>query len=141
MKEPKDKRTKAYKKWKANQEKAQAKFKVGDAIAKVTEATGIKNAVKYVFGEDCGCEERQQRVNTAVLRAFGKKHLMTLTEDEFNKIQEAIDAHKISLLLQKELRVIHEKVFKVKTVSSCNSCSFMSTVFKPLKKLVELYKS
>ncbi len=141
MKEPKDKRTKAYKKWKAKQESAKAKYNVGDALAKVTEVTGIKKAVKYVFGEDCGCEERQQRVNTAVLKAFGKKHLMTLTEDEFNKVNEALSARKVSPLLQKELRVIHEKVFKVRTVSSCGSCSFNSTILRPLKKLIELYKS
>ena len=44
MEQPKDKRTKAYKDWKANQEKASEGL--GDTIAKVTEATGIKKAVR-----------------------------------------------------------------------------------------------
>ena len=61
MKQPKDKRTKAYKDWKANQEKASEGL--GDTIAKVTEATGIKKAVKFLAGEDCGCDERQERLN------------------------------------------------------------------------------
>lgn len=36
---------------------------LGDAIDKVTTATGIKKVVKAVVGEDCGCEERRDRLN------------------------------------------------------------------------------
>jgi len=140
MKEPKDKRTKAYKKWKAKQDKAQAKFKVGDAIAKVTEATGIKKAVKYVFGEDCGCEERQQKINSAILRTFGKKHLATFTEDEYNYLVGQENQKRTSPTDQKRMREIFERVFKIKIVSSCSSCSFNSQVYKPLIKLLNLYK-
>ncbi len=140
MKEPKDKRTKAYKKWKAKQDKAQAKFKVGDAIAKVTEATGIKKAVKYVFGEDCGCEERQQKINSAILRTFGRKHLATFTEDEYNYLIGQENQKRTSPTDQKRMREIFERVFKIKIVSSCSSCSFNSQVYKPLIKLLNLYK-
>ena len=52
MKEPKDKRTKAYKEWKAKQEK-EAKG-LGDTIESITEATGIKKVVKFVAGDYCG---------------------------------------------------------------------------------------
>ena len=40
-----DKRTKEYKEWKVSQG-------LGDTIEKVTEATGIKKAVKWAMGED-----------------------------------------------------------------------------------------
>ena len=140
MKEPKDKRTKAYKKWKAKQEKHQAKYNLGDQIAKVTEATGIKKAVKYVFGEDCGCEERQQKINSAILRTFGKKHLATFTEDEYNYLIGQEKLHKTSPADQKKMREIFERVFKVKIISSCSSCSFNSRIYKPLIKLLNLYK-
>ena len=52
MKEPKDKRTKAYKEWKKNFDaKNQNKSKgLGDDIEKITEATGIKKVVKWAFG-------------------------------------------------------------------------------------------
>ena len=43
MKEPKDKRTKAYKEWKAQSEG------LGDVIEKITEATGIKKVVENIF--------------------------------------------------------------------------------------------
>jgi hypothetical protein len=46
MEEPKDKRTKAYKDWKENQ--AKESKGLGDTIAKITKATGIDKAVKFI---------------------------------------------------------------------------------------------
>ena len=57
MKEPKDKRTKAYKEWKQNFDKASDGL--GDTIEKITKATGIKKVVEWAAGEDCGCDERK----------------------------------------------------------------------------------
>ena len=39
---------------------------IGDTIAKITKATGVKKAVDVVFGafnKDCGCKERQSKLN------------------------------------------------------------------------------
>src|SRR5210317_2250956 len=36
---------------------------LGDTIEQITEATGIKAAVKAVFGEDCGCDARKEKLN------------------------------------------------------------------------------
>lgn len=36
---------------------------LGDTIEKITEATGIKKAVKAIVGEDCGCDERKEKLN------------------------------------------------------------------------------
>lgn len=36
---------------------------LGDLVAKVTEATGIKTVVEAVAGKDCGCAQRQQKLN------------------------------------------------------------------------------
>ena len=46
-KPPKDKRTKEYKEWKANHEKASNGL--GDQVEKITKATGIKKAVDVWF--------------------------------------------------------------------------------------------
>jgi hypothetical protein len=48
-----DKRTKAYREWKARFEKEQeSKSKgLGDTVEKITEATGVKKAVKALFGD------------------------------------------------------------------------------------------
>ena len=47
---------------------------LGDTVAKITKATGIKKATDVVFGalnKDCGCKERQSKLNK--LFPYGKK--------------------------------------------------------------------
>jgi len=117
MKQPKDKRTKAYKDWKANQEKASEGL--GDTIAKVTEATGIKKAVKFLAGEDCGCDERQERLN----RIFKYNKPECLNEDEYKYIATWIENgnDKLNSKQLKEMNVIYNRVFKKKF--RCQKCS------------------
>lgn len=117
MEQPKDKRTKAYKDWKANQEKASEGL--GDTIAKVTEATGIKKAVKFIAGEDCGCDERQERLN----RVFKYNKPECLNEDEYKYIATWIENgnDKLNSKQLKEMNVIYNRVFKKKF--RCQKCS------------------
>jgi len=117
MKQPKDKRTKAYKDWKANQEKASEGL--GDTIAKVTEATGIKKAVKFLAGEDCGCDERQERLN----RIFKYNNPECLNEQEYEYIADWIENgnDKLNSKQLKEMNVIYNRVFKKKF--KCQKCS------------------
>tara|TARA_B110000858_G_scaffold110646_1_gene126495 strand:+ start:315 stop:716 length:402 start_codon:yes stop_codon:yes gene_type:complete len=117
MKQPKDKRTKAYKDWKANQEKASEGL--GDTIAKVTEATGIKKAVKFLAGEDCGCDERQERLN----RIFKYNKPECLNEQEYEYIANWIENgnDKLSSKQLREMNVIYNRVFKKKF--RCQKCS------------------
>lgn len=53
-----DKRSKEYKTWKAGQSVG-----LGDVIEKVTKATGIDKVVKKLVGDDCGCDERKEKLN------------------------------------------------------------------------------
>ena len=97
MKEPKDKRTKAYKDWK---KKFDAKNKnksegLGDTIEKITEATGIKKAVKFLAGEDCGCDERKDKLN----KLFSYNKMECLTEEEYLFLDDLFKATE-KLLLQ-----------------------------------------
>ena len=39
---------------------------LGDTVAAITEATGIKALVKTLFGENCGCDARQEALNKLV---------------------------------------------------------------------------
>jgi len=61
---PKDKRTKAYKEWKAkydNQSKG-----LGDTVAKFTKATGIKkvvDTVSKITKKPCNCGKRKDTLN------------------------------------------------------------------------------
>ena len=63
-----DKRTKEYKQWKKNHEAASNGL--GDTVEKLTKATGIKKAVKFVAGEDCGCDQRKEKLNKLLPNRF-----------------------------------------------------------------------
>ena len=55
---------------------------LGDDIAKITKATGIKavvDKVSEVTGVPCGCDERQEKLN----KWFPKKGTLTKDEHEF----------------------------------------------------------
>ena len=136
-----DKRTKAYKKWKAKRDAELKKLNVGDKIADITKATGIDKVVKWVFGEDCGCEERQQKVNLAVRGMFGRRDVNELTEQEYKYIVSTIDSPKITPEQQRKLRAIHERIFMVTHKSTCDSCSFVPTIYRPLINLIKAYDS
>lgn len=46
---------------------------LGDTVAAITEATGIKDVVKALFGENCGCDIRQEKLNELVQYKNKKK--------------------------------------------------------------------
>ena len=55
---------------------------LGDTVAKITKATGIDKLVKFVAGEDCGCDERKEKLN----KLFPYAKPKCLNEDEFNTL-------------------------------------------------------
>ena len=130
---PKDKRTKAYKEWKAKH--AQASEGLGDTVEKITKATGIKKAVKWLAGEDCGCDERQEKLN----EMFRYKKPECLTEDEFNLISTAVKNKQIKFTPQEQetYKNIYERVFKAKV--ECTPCSFAKVVWKDLVSIYNQY--
>ena len=138
MKEPKDKRTKAYKEWKKNFDAEQeTKSKgLGDDIEKITEATGIKKLVKFIAGEDCGCDSRKDKLN----KIFRHNKLECLNEEEYDYLTKFF-AKKKNVLNNEEINRLYEisnRVFnKNNKPSSCSSC--VRTVTLRLKKLVNAY--
>ena len=136
MEEPKDKRTKAYKEWKA---KYEAKPKgLGDTIAKVTEVTGIKKAVEFLAGDDCGCGERQDKLN----KLFSYRKTECLEEAEYNYLVDFYARHKGNYLAGADkmcLIKIHNRVFHTNynKGTSCSKC--VKTVFTNLKRLLDNY--
>ena len=110
---------------------------LGDTIAKVTKATGIDKAVKFIAGQDCGCDERKAKLNK--LFPYNKPECLTETEHnylkEFFKIHKNTITHKEQLeLLKISNRVLHTK----KQVSSCSSC--VKALMNELKKLYDNYE-
>ena len=133
---PKDKRTKRYKDWVAKYE--QSSDGVGDTVEKITEATGIKKAVKFLAGEDCGCDERKDKLNYQ----FPYNKPNCFTEYEFDYLDEFFstkwETRKISGAEIKEMYAIFNRVFNVSDVySNCPSC--VKTRFNKLNRLYKEY--
>jgi hypothetical protein len=131
-----DKRTKAYKEWKAKHE--QASEGLGDTVEKITKATGIKKAVDTVFQKlekSCGCEERKEKLN----QVFRYKKPECLTEQEFDLIKMAVDTKKNKFTPdeQETFVKIYERIFKTKV--ECTPCSFAKVVYKDLVAVYNKY--
>ena len=43
-------------------------IRIGDFVEKITKATGIKWLVKKIWGDDCGCDERKDKLNNIFRR-------------------------------------------------------------------------
>ena len=94
---------------------------LGDTIAKITEATGIDKLVKFVAGEDCGCDERKEKLN----KLFPYAKPLCLTEDEFNTLDVYFKQNTYTLTSdeQTSLIAINNRVLNQKlTFSTCSSC-------------------
>ena len=94
---------------------------LGDTIAKITEATGIDKLVKFVAGEDCGCEERKEKLNK--LFPYAKPNC--LTEDEFKTLDEffSLNTQQVTNVQQRDLVKVSNRVFnRQDQQTSCSSC-------------------
>jgi len=128
-----DKRSKEYREWKKKH--AQASEGLGDTVEKITKATGIKKAVKFLAGEDCGCDERKEKLN----ELFRYKKPECFTESEFDLIKMAVDTkkNKFNPEEQETYKNIYERIFKVKV--ECTPCSFAKVVWKDLLSVYNQY--
>jgi NAD(P)H-nitrite reductase large subunit len=94
---------------------------LGDTIAKITEATGIDKLVKFVAGEDCGCEERKEKLN----KLFPYVKPNCLTEEEFKTLDEffSLNTQQVTNIQQRDLVKVSNRVFnRQDQQTSCSSC-------------------
>ncbi len=129
-----DKRTKEYKEWKAKREEASEGL--GDTLEKVFEATGVANVVKFVAGEDCGCDERKARLN----KLLPFRNPECFTEDEYVWLSDFFENSSVVLTrnTQKQLVDIYNRVFhKNQRLTSCGSC--IRRVYNDLKRYYDNY--
>ena len=94
---------------------------LGDTIEKITQATGIDKVVKFIAGDDCGCEARKEKLNA--LFPYNKPEC--LTEDEYNYLNESQVLFKTSIkpTEQEAILNIYNRVFHVRREpTSCASC-------------------
>ena len=93
---------------------------LGDTIERITTATGIKAAVKAVVGEDCGCDERRDKLNKIFPYS---KQPECLDPEEIEFLKSGV-LRKSSLTHEQRVRVaeIHSRVFNHKFDVPC-TCS------------------
>ena len=109
---------------------------LGDVVEKITKATGIKKAVKWIAGDDCGCDERKEYLN----KVFPFKSIECLTEDEYNWLTKFFTENRksIGITTQKELLAIYNSVFNKKAnLSGCSKC--VASKVNDLKKIYDEY--
>lgn len=138
-----DKRTKEYKEWKASQKPEG----LGDIVEKITEATGIKAAVKWLAGDDCGCEERKEKLNKLFPSAYKAN---CLQEDEYKwleniyvRIYDNKEKKYVGRLKPSETKrflKIYNRVFDARqTNTNCASC--WRDIVGRLHKVYQTYDS
>ena len=110
---------------------------LGDDIKKIADKTGISKAVNMIFGDDCGCAERQQKLNN-MFPNF--KNIRAFTNDEkkvYEKIYPQVEKEKrVNKENQIALNVLYFSVFNTPAKwSNCGSCNI-----KTLENLRRVYE-
>lgn len=109
---------------------------LGDTIEKITEATGVKTVVKFLFGKDCGCDERKEKLN----KMF--PYFNCLTQKEYNYLKIWYDSkyQSINVTRRRELINIYNRVLSKKQKdTSCGSC--IRDINDTLKRVYDEYES
>lgn len=126
-----DKRTKEYKQWKASQPSEG----LGDTIEKITEATGIKKAVKWLAGEDCGCDERKEKLN----QIWRYRNTKCLTEEEHEWLKEFFEQQgTVRPSGKRRIIEIYNRIFSARQGdTNCKSC--IRDIVNKVRKVYETY--
>ena len=107
---------------------------LGDTIEKITEATGIKKVVKFLFGEDCGCTERKEILNK------WKPYIKCLKHHEYNYLNEWFTHNQVVVNFPQRTQLIkiYNRVFnKNQKDTRCSSC--MRDIINDLKRVYNEY--
>jgi len=110
---------------------------LGDTIEQVLQVTKIAKVAKWLLGEDCGCEERKEKLN----KLFPYAKPKCLTEEEFTYLSESKVLAKNVLIPseQRELLKIYNRVFsQQRQPTSCGSC--LREVVNGLQSVINEYK-
>lgn len=94
---------------------------LGDTLEKVFDKTGIAKVVKWIAGEDCGCDKRKEKLN----KMFPYRKPNCLTEEEHGILENYFNRHsaEISPSDQHALLKVYNRVLNVKQEpTSCVDC-------------------
>ncbi len=109
---------------------------LGDTIEKITEATGIKAAVKWLAGDDCGCEERKEKLN----KLWRYTQPKCLQEDEHEWLNEWYIKRRETMRPSDQRRMleIYNRIFDTnQQATQCSSC--LREINTKMYKVFETY--
>ena len=110
---------------------------LGDVVEVITEKTGIKKAVKAVFGDDCGCEERKEKLNSLF-----KWKVECLDKYEYEILDEYFSQKPTTIKPSqwRKMAKIARRIFnrRIEDTMGCGGC--VREIVNKLKKVYEAYE-
>lgn len=104
----------------------------GDKVEQLTEALGIKAVVEEVFGDDCGCAARKEKLN----KLFPNRRLNDLLNEQYEWLEQFFAVNRSSVNREQQVMLvnIYNHVFNAKReVSNCGPC--VASMTNELKKI------
>lgn len=118
---------------------------LGDVVESITEATGIKKAVHFIAGEDCGCDKRKEQLNKMFSFKFKPN---CFTEEQYNEWNQFKEVRTLRITQEqvKYICTLYASIFnKPYWYPDCFSCSgtarTISDMIDRLDKVHETYKN
>jgi len=109
---------------------------LGDTVENITKATGIKKVVKFIAGEDCGCDKRKEKLN----KMFPYFKPNCLEEEEYNYLTSFFNGrtHQIKPSQQTKLLKIYNRALNQKQEpTTCSDC--WRDIINKLRKVYNKY--
>ena len=109
---------------------------LGDTVENITKATGIKKVVKFIAGEDCGCDKRKEKLN----KMFPYFKPNCLEEEEYNYLTSFFNGrtHQIKPSQQTKLLKIYNRALNQKQEpTTCSDC--WRDIINKLRKVYNEY--
>ena len=110
---------------------------LGDTVEKVLKVTGATKVVKFLMGEDCGCEERKAKLN----KMFPYKKPLCLTEKEYTWLKSWMDAkhYAVTPIDQAVILQTYNRIFSARNEpTNCASC--LIDMIEELKLILKTYE-
>ena len=111
---------------------------VGDTVAKITKATGVDKLVKFIAGEDCGCDERQETLN----KMFKYKKINCISEEDYIYLSDFLGSNPTKVNHSQKVRLINisNSIFNQNESTDINCSTCIVGIINKLKKYLQVYK-
>ena len=110
---------------------------LGDTIEAGLQAVGIDKVAKWILGEDCGCDQRKEKLN----KLFPYKKANCLTENHYEYLTDFFERkpNSISPIEQEVILKIYNRTFNTNVgATQCATCWI--DMIEELKKVFNAYE-